>query len=439
MIALAKDGFPPELCDRPCKIVKALYGLPCAGASFRAYLTKHLRDLGYVSCKADPDVHMRVETKEDGTEYWAYLVAYVDDILCCGMNPRNQLQAIERRFTLKDGTIEEPTLYLGADIEKFEVPGSSNTAWAMSSTKYTAKAIETVEQELATSKYGYKYLPSTGIKTPLSGDYRPEIDPTQELDHQQQNYYQGLIGVLRWICELGRLDIIMPCSLMSRYLAQAREGHLNQIFHMFGYLKCHKRSKLVFDSDMPYVDESSFTKCDWAEFYPDAKETMPPDMPKPRGKPIIMSCFVDADHAGCKATRRSHTGIIIFINKAPVIWFSKRQTTVETSTFGSEIVALRIAVELVEGLRYKLRMMGIPIQGSTNMYCDNEGVVKNTTRPESPCKKKHNSVAYHKARESIAAGTIRIAKESGKTNIADLFTKLMGGQTFTNMVQRCMW
>ena len=93
-----------------------------------------------------------------------------------------------------------------------------------------------------------------------------------------------------------------------------------------------------------------------------------------------------------------------------------QQTTVETSTFGSEIIAMRIAVELIEALRYKLRMMGVPIEGSCNVLCDNELVVKNVKRPESACQKKHNLVAYHKSRESIAAGIIRVAKESGLTN-----------------------
>jgi len=169
----------------------------------------------------------------------------------------------------------------------------------------------------------------------------------------------------------------------------------------------------------------------WSEFYPGAKEVVPSDAPKALGIPVTMACFVDADFASCKATRRSHTGVIIYLNNAPIIWFSKRQTTVETSTFGSEFVAMRIAIEVVEGLRYKLRMMGVPINGSTNMYCDNESpVLTNVTRPESPWKKKHNTVAYHKAREAIAAKTIRIAKEPGDSNPADLMTKLMGGEVF---------
>ena len=165
---------------------------------------------------------------------------------------------------------------------------------------------------------------------------------------------------------------MMPVSLMSRYLAQARTGHLNQVFHMFSYLKHYGRSNLVFDTAVPDVSEDRYMKCDWTEFYPCAKEVIPTDAPEALGVPVVMSTFVDADHAGCKATRRSHTGVLIYLNNSPILWFSKRQTTVETSTFGSEIVAMRSAIELVEGLRYKLRMMGVPISGSTNMFCDNE-------------------------------------------------------------------
>ena len=79
-----------------------------------------------------------------------------------------------------------------------------------------------------------------------------------------------------------------------------------------------------------------------------------------------MTAFCDANHAGNLVTRRSHTGILIYLNQAPITWYFKAQKTVETSTFGSEFVALRIAVELIEALRYKLRMMGVPLDGPTN-------------------------------------------------------------------------
>ena len=155
-------------------------------------------------------------------------------------------------------------------------------------------------------------------------------------------------------------------------------------------------------------------------------------MPVPLGKAIVMSCFVDADHAGCKETRQSHIGVIIYVNKAPILWYSKRQTTVETSTFGSEIVAM---------MRYKLRMLGVPIVGPCcSVFCDNDYVVKNVTRVKTSLRKKHCSVSYHKAREAIAAEAIRVAKESGETNNqADILTKLLPGPKLRDLSGYIMW
>jgi hypothetical protein len=183
---------------------------------------------------------------------------------------------------------------------------------------------------------------------------------------------------------------------------------------------------LVLDpaSPKPEIDESAFQHAaDWVPFYGDVVEELPPKMPKPRGKKVSIHCFVDANHAGNVVTRRSHTGILIFINRALVWWFSKKQNTVESSTFGSEFVALRIATEQIKALRYKLRMFGVPIDGPADMFCDNQGVVKNASIPESTLSKKHNSINYNLVRESAAAGIIRVGKEDTETNLADGLTK----------------
>jgi hypothetical protein len=159
-----------------------------------------------------------------------------------------------------------------------------------------------------------------------------------------------LIGVLHWIVELGRMDIIVPVSLLSRFLVSPREGHLQQAFHIFAYLKQFNRARLVFDDTVPDLGATYFHVCDWTTVYPDAAETIPPNIPEARGHSVITSCYVDADHAGCKVTHRSHTGLIIYINNAPIVWFSKRQNTVELSTFGSEFIALKIAIDHIEAI-----------------------------------------------------------------------------------------
>ena len=148
-------------------------------------------------------------------------------------------------------------------------------------------------------------------------------------------------------------------------------------------------------------------------------------MPEARGIEITITAFVDANHAGDKTDRKSQTGVLIFVNKAPIHRYSKKQNTVESSTFGAEFCAMRTALDMIEGLRYKLRMLGVPIDGPANVYCDNEAVYKNTSIPESVLKKKHHSIAYHRCREAVAAGTMRIAKQGTEKNLADLFTKIL--------------
>ena len=79
-------------------------------------------------------------------------------------------------------------------------------------------------------------------------------------------------------------------------------------------------------------------------------------------------------------------GIILFGNSTSLLWYSKRQNMVESLTFGSEFVALRIATELITSFRYKLRMFGISLDGPTNVFCDNEAVSRNSSFVESQLK-----------------------------------------------------
>ncbi|KAL7530954.1 hypothetical protein ACHAXR_003776 [Thalassiosira sp. AJA248-18] len=143
-------------------------------------------------------------------------------------------------------------------------------------------------------------------------------------------------------------------------------------------------------------------------------------MPEPLEKPITMLCFVDADHAGNKVTRSSHTGVIIILNNAPIQVFSKRQNTVESRTF-----RMRIARNLISAMRIKLKCFGVTLSGPTNVFCDNQAMYKNTSNPESMSNKKDNAISYHICREAQAAGMMCVAKEDTDTNIADAFTKLL--------------
>ena len=413
-------------------VVKALYGLKSSGAAFRSLLAETLRDLGYIPSKADPDVWMRPAVKPDGFEYYEYVLCYVDDVLAISDAPLKTMQGIQNKFKLKDDKIAEPEIYLGAGLAKM-ITAQGIEAWTMSSDKYCQAAVANIETSL---KNKGKKLPNK-CNTPIEGGYRPETDATEELKADGLQFYQELIGVLRWAVEIGRVDILLEVSLMSSHLALPRIGHLEQVIHIFGYLKARPKFRLCFDPLHPVnISEQRFSKCDWTDFYGDVKEAIPGDMPEPRGMAMSQHCFVDADHAADKVHRRSHTGILIFVNRAPIIWYSKKQNSVEASTYGSEFMALKTAVELIEGLRYKLRMFGVPIEGPANVYCDNSAVHGAVSDAVARLTKKHHSIAFHRCREAVAAETIRVAKEGTFTNLADLFTKLMARVTRDGLLDK---
>ena len=130
----------------------------------------------------------------------------------------------------------------------------------------------------------------------------------------------------------------------------------------------------MFDPNHPNISEERFKSYDQFDFYRDTEEVITATMPEPRKLSVSSSLFVDADLAGDKSNSQSQTGILIFINKALIIWYSKRQPRVESSNFGAEFRALKTAVELTEALRYILRMFGVPTDGATSIFCDNEAV-----------------------------------------------------------------
>jgi len=244
-------------CGKIMIVKMALYGLKSSGAAFRSLLAETLHNIGYVPSKADPDVWMRKATKPNGFEYYEYMLCYVDDLLCISHKPSETMDGVRARFTLKDDKVEKPEDYLGAQLSEME-DAFGKKFWTMSSEKYCKAAVANVEERLA--KEG-KRLPSK-CRTPVTTKYAPELEVSPELKADGIQYYQELIGILRWATEIGRVDLLLETSLMSTYLASPRVGHLEQVMHMFGYLKEHPKRKLGFDPNHPVIDAGRFHKFD---------------------------------------------------------------------------------------------------------------------------------------------------------------------------------
>ena len=132
-------------------IVRALYGLTSVGTSFRNHLTDCMCHLGYHSCLADPDFWYKpMVHPEDNFKYYSYVLLYVDDCLCICHNAEQELHKIDKFFKMKDGSIGNPDIYLGAKVKQMELRNGVK-AWASSSSKYIQEAVQNCEKYLAHS------------------------------------------------------------------------------------------------------------------------------------------------------------------------------------------------------------------------------------------------------------------------------------------------
>ena len=386
-----------------------------------------MHHLDFQPCPADPDVWMPPAKKGDSSPYYNYVLLYLDDALVVSDNAESILQnKIGRYFELKEVLIGLPKIYLGAVIRKAKLDNGVDAS-AASSSQYVQAAVRNVEEYIEKSHHKQWKIPNKA-ETPMRSTYRPELDVSEELSLSDASYYQSLIGILQWIVELGRVDVCLEVSMMSSHLALPRKGHMEQVMQIFGYLKKYHNAELVFDPSDPTINEQDFERRDWtsSEFgHVEGKEELPPNMLEPRGLGFTIVAKVDADYTSNTVTRRSRTGILVYLNCSLIHWWSKKQTSIESSSFGVEFTAMKQCCEYLCGLRYKLCMMGKLCDGPSHIYGDNQSVLANTTMPDSMIKKKSQSIAYHFVCEGSAHGEWRTAYVNMHDNEADLLTKLL--------------
>jgi hypothetical protein len=403
------------------------YGHKTAAATFHSHLSEHLRRLGFRPSKADLDLWMR--KKEDGS--YEYLASYVDDIIVISTDPMSIIEKLKETYILKG--VGTPEYYLGGNFHQLKDPALNgiHIKTALSAKTYIGNSVEKFERMFE--------HPMRESKYPMAEGYHPELDDTVLLDDSMSTKYRAIIGSLNWTVILGRFDVMYATNTLARFSMAPRLGHLEAAKRILGYLKKHPEYRILLNPnhlDMVKAVETFPEYNSWREFYPEAEEVVPEDRPEPNpGRKAQITVLVDADHAHCAVTRRSVTGILVFVNSTPVRWYSKMQKTVETSTYGSELVAARIATDIAMEFRYNVRMMGFEVDGPVNMFGDNQSVILNTTIPSSQLKKKIHGCAYHRIREMIACRAIRFMHIASVDNVADVLTKPLNGNVHRRLVE----
>ena len=223
---------------------------------------------------------------------------------------------------------------------------------------------------------------------------------------------------------------------MSSFRAAPRKGHLERVKRIYSYITKMKHATIRVRTEEPDFSGLPSEPYVWDySVYGNVQEDIPKDAPEPLGNYVSTTHYVDANLFHDIMTGRSVTGILHLFNKTPMDWYSKKQATVETATYGSEFVAARTCTEQIIEIRNTLRYMGVPIRDKCYMFGDNKSVVNSASTPHAKLHKRHVYLSFHRVREAIAAGILTYRYLPGKDNPADILSKHWGYQQVWGLLQ----
>ena len=410
-------------------IVKALYGLTTSAERFRTLLADFIRSLGFTPSRYDRDVWLRPREEKDGYDY---VCTHVDDFKIVARDPDKWLKYIQDSFLVKESGPRK--YYLGNDYTHRDQYG----LWTYGGETYTKEAIARVERI-------FGCLPKQSTPLPVT-DCHPEVDTSPLLGLEDHRKFQMLLGMLQWLVTICCPDLCCLVSSLNRFGACPREKHLDLAVRAFGYLKQVPNPQIAIDHRPMQFERTKpdyeALKSDFLKDYPDAKEEIDPGFPVPFGPVMETTFMVDSDHAHDLKTRRSLTGILGFVGSTLVLWKSKRQGAIASSTYAAEFAALRSATEEAISLRYMLRCLGCNVPAgkhATRLFGDNLGVILNASNPEADLTKKHVAISYNVVREAVAAGIVAPYWLKGQWNPADILTKQIPRPGFRSHCDFLFW
>ena len=411
-----------ELEGHTLIVTRALYGLRSSGLRWHEKLADTLRDMGFYPCKAESDIWMR----QNGDVY-EYIASYVDDLCMVAKDPARIIDILENEHEYKLKGTGPIHFHLGCDYFRDK---DNNLCYAPK--KYIEKMIDVYLHMFGSKPKEYT--------SPLERGDHPEIDTSEELDEKGIKQYQSLIGALQWTISLGRLDITTAVMSLSSFRASPRKGHMERVKRIYGYLSKMRHATIRIRTGDPDFSDIKEHDYDWEySVYGNVKEVIPDDIPTPLGKQVTLVTYVDANLYHDLITGRSVTGILHLVNGTPFDWYSKKQNTVETATYGSEFVAARIAVDQIIDHRMTLRYLGVPINQKTYMFGDNKTVVDSSITPHAKLHKRHTALSFHRVREAIASKIIIFEHINGHLNPADIVSKHWGYQQVKTMLKTLLF
>jgi hypothetical protein len=368
-------GFrDPKHPDYVCLLKKSLYGLKQAPRAWYQRFTDFVATLGFSHSVCDNSLF----TYHNGDDT-AYILLYVDDIILTASSDtlrQSIMSKLSSEFAMKD--LGPLSYFLGISVTRH------SGGMFLSQHKYAEEIIE--RASMSSCK---PVSTSVDTKAKLSGTSgNPYHDPSE---------YRSLAGALQYLT-FTRPDISYAVQQVCLFMHDPRTQHMTALKRIIPYIKGTITHGL-------HLSPSSVDK---------------------------LTTYTDADWGGCPDTRRSTSGYCVYLGDNLVSWSAKRQPTLSRSSAEAEYRGVANVVSESCWLRNLLLELQCPITKATLVYCDNVSAVYLSGNPIQHQRTKHIEMDIHFVREKVARGQIRVLHVPSRYQIADIFTKGLPLQLFSD-------
>ncbi|KAD6119214.1 hypothetical protein E3N88_10485 [Mikania micrantha] len=362
------QGFTKGHENKVCRLKKSIYGLKQASRNWYYKFTKTLLEFDFAQSKADYSLFIY----NKGETFVAALI-YVDDVILVGNDLeliKHTKKQLHEKFSIKDlGPLK---YFLGIEVAR------TRKGLVLSQRKYTLDILQ------ESGQLGCK--PSA---FPMEQNLK--LSDGAEEERVDASMYRRLVGKLLYL-QATRPDITYAVNLLSQFVADPRENHLNAVIRVLRYLKATPGQGIL--------------------------------LPKEGDTRLV--AYSDADWLGCQTTRRSRTGYLLLLGGAPISWKSKKQSLVSRSSAEAEYRAMATAVCEVLWVRSLLTELNECQSGSTTVLCDNQAAKHIANNPVFHERTKHVEMDCYFVRERVESKEIEPVHISTKQQLADLLTKPIG-------------
>ncbi|WKA06841.1 hypothetical protein VitviT2T_024721 [Vitis vinifera] len=366
-------------CQKVCKLKKSLYGLKQSPRAWFGRFTKSMRAFGYRQSNSDHTLFLK---KQHGKI--TALIVYVDDMVVTGNDPeeRKALQNyLSREFEMKDlGPLK---YFLGIEVSR------SSEGIFLSQRKYVLDLLQ------ETGMSGCQ-----PVNTPIEEGLKLCVEPNQV--STDKGRYQRLVGRLMYLAHT-RPDLAYALSVVSQYMHNPGEQHMNAVMRILRYLKNAPRKGILFAKN---VDHQS------------------------------IEVYTDADWAGAVDDRRSTSGYFTFVGGNLVTWKSKKQNVVARSSAEAEFRGMALGLCEALWLRLLLQDLGYLSRQPIRLFCDNKAACDIAHNPVQHDRTKHVEVDRFFIKEKLDDKIVELPKIRSEDQLADILTKAVSSQVFSKFLNK---